>query len=373
MIIKGPIKIDRKTKNLAKRLSGGEIAVINHQDIDEVAANSLVEGKARLIINAGESISGKYPNKGPGILVGNGIPILDNVGVELFSSLKEGDILEIQDKKIFKDGILVGQGEILDQELVKKKIAYCYENLSQELDVFIDNTIEYAKKEKGFILGELEIPKVKTDFKDRHVLVVVRGHNYKEDLNTIRAYIEDMKPVLIGVDGGGDAIREFGFEPDMIVGDMDSISDETLRKAGEVVVHAYPDGRAPGLKRMEELGIESIVFPAPGTSEDIAMLMAYEYGAKLIVALGTHSNMIDFLEKGRKGMASTFLVRLKIGAKLIDAKGVSLLYRSSLKIKYIWGLIIAALFPVLIVAYLSPPIQQMLRILELKLKMLMDL
>ncbi len=253
------------------------------------------------------------------------------------------------------------------------KIKEAYDNMSVELDRFIDNTIEYAKKEKGFILGEVEIPKVKTKYKDRHVLVVVRGQDYKEDLSTIISYIEEVKPVLVGVDGGADALVEFGYVPDVIVGDMDSVSDETLKKAGEIVVHAYVDGRAPGLKRIQDLGLDAIVFPAPGTSEDIAMLTAYEYGAELIVAVGTHSNMIDFLEKGRKGMASTFLVRLKIGSKLIDAKGVNLLYKSKLKIKYIWAMIIAALFPVLILAYLSPTTQQFIRIIQLKLKLLLNM
>ena len=233
----------------------------------------------------------------------------------------------------------------------------------------IDNTIEYAKREKGFILGETEIPKMTTNYKDRHVLVVVRGQDYKEDLATIKSYIEEMKPILVGVDGGADALLECGYNPDVIVGDMDSVTDEALKKAKEIVVHAYVDGRAPGLKRVQDLGLDAVVFPAPGTSEDIAMLTAYEYGAELIVALGSHSNMIDFLEKGRKGMASTFLVRLKIGAKLIDAKGVNLLYKSKLKMKYIWALVITAIFPVIIIAYLSPTVQQLIKLLQLKMKL----
>ena len=372
MRLRAPIKIDRKTKNLAKRLKGGEIAVINHKDIDEVAANSLVEGKIKAIVNADTTISGRYPNKGPQILSNKNIYILDNVGKEVFDRLKDDDIVEIIDNKLYLNDELIGEGEVLDKETIKQKIKLCYDNLSNELDNFIENTIEYAKKEKGFILGDLEIPKMKTNFKGRHALIVVRGQDYKVDLSTIIPYIEEMKPVLIGVDGGGDALLEFGYTPDMIVGDMDSISDECLRKCNELVVHAYPDGRAPGLKRIESLGLEATIFPAPGTSEDIAMLTAYEYGAKLIVALGTHSNMIDFLEKGRKGMASTFLVRLKIGSKLIDAKGVNLLYRSKLKLKYIWGLILAALFPVCIVAYLSPSIQQLIKLMQIKIRLLMD-
>lgn len=373
MRVEAPIKVDRKTKRLCKRLTGGEIAVINHIDIDEVAANSLVEGKIKLVINAAPSISGRYPNKGPGILTEKNILIIDNVGEELFNELKENQTIEVVDGKIYRDGQLIGQGDVLDKSEVSTRLKKAYENLAVELDRFIDNTIEYAKKEKGFILGEVEIPHVKTQYKNRHVLIVVRGQDYKEDLSTILSYIEEMKPILVGVDGGADALLEFGYTPDVIVGDMDSVSDEALKKANEIIVHAYTDGRAPGLKRVQDLGLDAIVFPAPGTSEDIAMLIAYEYKAELIVALGTHSNMIDFLEKGRKGMASTFLVRLKIGSKLIDAKGVNLLYRSKLKIKYVWALIATALFPVLILAYLSPSVQQFVHLMQLKFRLLLQM
>ena len=373
MRIEAPIKVDRKTKRLAKRLVGGEISVINHVDIDEVAANSLVEGKTKLVINASKSISGRYPNKGPGILVDSNILIIDNVGEELFHQLKDDDVLEIIDGNIYKDGELLGSGEVLDKDGVEEKLKLAYENLEEELDRFIDNTIDYAKKEKGFILGEVEIPVVKTDYKNRHVLVVVRGQDYKKDLSTIISYIEEMKPILVGVDGGADALMEFGYTPDVIVGDMDSVSDEALRKAKEIVVHAYTDGRAPGLKRIQDLGLEAVVFPAPGTSEDIAMLTAYEYGAELIVAVGTHSNMIDFLEKGRPGMASTFLVRLKIGSKLVDAKGVNLLYKSQLKFKYVLALLMTGIFPILIAMSLSPSVKQFMHLMQLKLKLLLQM
>ena len=369
MRVEAPIKVDRKTKKLAKRLSAGEIAVINHIDIDEVAANSLVERKIKLVINAAPSISGRYPNKGPKILIDNNILIIDNVGEKVFEELKEGQVIEVNNGQIYRDGQFIGSGEVMDKSVVEKRTQIAYENMSVELDRFIDNTIEYAKREKGFILGETEIPKMTTNYKDRHVLVVVRGQDYKEDLATIKSYIEEMKPILVGVDGGADALLECGYNPDVIVGDMDSVTDEALKKAKEIVVHAYVDGRAPGLKRVQDLGLDAVVFPAPGTSEDIAMLTAYEYGAELIVALGSHSNMIDFLEKGRKGMASTFLVRLKIGAKLIDAKGVNLLYKSKLKMKYIWALVITAIFPVIIIAYLSPTVQQLIKLLQLKMKL----
>ncbi len=156
----------------------------------------------------------------------------------------------------------------------------------------------------------------------------MRGYHYKEDLQTLRHYIREYRPVLIGVDGGADALIEAGHQPDLIVGDMDSVSDDALRCGAEIVVHAYRDGRAPGLERVRALGVEPVVFPATGTSEDVAMLLADDKGASLIVAVGTHVTLVEFLDKGRSGMASTFLTRLRVGGKLVDAKGVSRLYRA---------------------------------------------
>lgn len=373
MRVEAKLRKDRKTKKLAKRIMAGEIALINHIDIDEVAAKSLVEAKIKLVINAAESISGRYPNAGPNILVNENILIIDNVGEETFDSLEEGDTIIVEEGKIYRDNELIGEGELMTSDVVAQKTKHAYENIGAELDRFIDNTIEYARKEKGMILGDVEIPKMKTNYDGKHVLVVVRGHNYKADLQAIISYIEEVKPVLVGVDGGADALLEFGYKPDVIVGDMDSVSDEALKSAKEIVVHAYTNGKAPGLKRVEELGLKAVIFASPGTSEDIAMLAAYEYNAKLIVALGTHSNMIDFLEKGRKGMASTFLVRLKIGARLIDARGVSMLYKSRLKLKYILALIVTALFPVLILISLSPKVQTFMQLVEIKMRLLLGM
>jgi uncharacterized membrane-anchored protein len=370
MQITGTIKMDKRTKNLVKRLNPGEIAIIDHRDIDEVAAESLVEKKVLAVINADKSISGRYPNMGPSILCEAGIPIIDDVGKDIFVLLKENDKITIIDNEIYKDGVFIKSGKLLTKDVINYKLQESRENIGVELDKFIENTLEYAKKEKYFILGGVELPNTKTRFKNRHALVVVRGKDYKEDLFTIKQYINDVKPILIGVDGGADALLEFGLIPDIVIGDMDSVSDEALKKAKEIIVHAYPDGRAPGLERVTALGLKAEIFKAPGTSEDIAMLLAFEKGADLIVAVGTHSSMIDFLEKGRKGMSSTFLVRLKVGEKLIDAKGVNKLYRETFKISYIFSIILAALIPLGVIAYFSPPMQQLLKLLQLRIRLL---
>ncbi len=367
-VIRGTARIDRKTKHLVKRLQPGEIAIINHQDLDEVSAQALIDAKVKAVVNASTSISEKYPNLGPLALVKAGIYLLDNVGLEVMDKVQEGDTVEISDNRLSLPGVWQTFGEVLTVDKVEKEMEYTKKNIGMVLEKFVQNTIEYAKQEQEFLLGDIKVPETKTLFKGRHTLIVVRGQNYKDDLAALRSYIHEVRPVLIGVDGGADALREFGYKPDIIIGDMDSISDETLRCGAEIIVHAYSDGRAPGLARITELGLDAVTFPAPGTSEDIAMLLAYHKGTDLIVALGTHSNMIDFLEKGRKGMASTFLVRLKVGSILVDAKGVNRLYKSKVKFRYLAELVAAASVTFAIVAYQFPVTRQFLRVVWLKLK-----
>lgn len=364
---------DTRTKNLIKRLKPGEIAVIDHPDLDHVAAESLIKARIKLLINAGPSISGRYPNLGPKLLIEAGIPILDHVGKDCFNTIVDGEQIEVRDSRIFLKERLIGEGRLLNQELVESLTKAARKNLRRELDDFVQNTMDYALKEKNLILGELPIPKTATEMRKKHVLVVVRGQNYCEDLRTIYSYIKEVKPVLIGVDGGADALLEVGLRPDLIIGDMDSVSDEALKSGAELVVHAYPDGSAPGLERLRKLGLSPLIFPAPGTSEDIALLLAYEKGADLIVAVGTHSNMIDFLEKGRKGMASTFLVRLKVGSILVDARGVSLLYRSPLKAGQLALIGLAAFIPLLLVLTMNSLTRDWFRLLWLRLQVILGL
>lgn len=297
--IRGVARVDPRTKNLVKRLHPSEIAIIDHEDLDQVSAEGLAQAKVRAVINASPSISGKYPNLGPQVLVNAGIVLLDDVGHEVMQAVKEGSPVEIRGTSLWQNGMEVAHGRLLDRPRVASLMAMTRENLRAELEKFVQNTLDYAIKEKDLILGGIVPPEIKVPINGRQVLVVVRGSNYREDLATLRSYITEVKPVLIGVDGGADALIEAGYHPDLLIGDMDSVSDEALQGGAEVVVHAYPDGRAPGLSRVQALGVPCQLFPAPGTSEDVAMLLAYERGADLIVAVGAHSNMIDFLEKGR--------------------------------------------------------------------------
>ncbi len=365
--------MDRRTKNLLARLRPGDIAVIDHEDIDLVACESLVGAGARAVVNASRSISGRYPNPGPLRLCRAGLYVLDEVGARVMDVLRDGDLIELEGNAIKRRGEVVGTGRVQTLASIERELGRARDGLARELDAFVSNTIEYARREKAAILGDLSLPPLRTRIAERHVLVVVRGRDYKDDLRAIASYIEEVRPVLIAVDGAADALLELGFAPDIVVGDMDSVSDDALRHGCELVVHAYPDGRAPGMERVRRLGLEAAACPAPGMSEDLAMLLAYENGAELIVAVGAHSSVEEFLDKGRPGMASTFLTRLKVGSLLVDAKGVSKLYRGQMRGGYLVLLIIAALVPLAVAAAASDLARQILRLVVMRLKLALGL
>ena len=347
---RGVVRLDRRTKNLTKRLKPGEIAVIDHADLDRVSAEALVERGAGAVVNIAASVTGRYPNFGPQILLDAGIPLIDRAeptdgsATDLFDVLVEGTRVTLSGGEILDDqGTPLGKGELLDQQALGRQLAEAQTGLSDQIVAFTENTMTYLREEKDLLLEGVGVPEVKTTFEGRHVLIVVRGYDYREDLVALRSYISENRPLLIGVDGGADALLENGYVPDIILGDMDSCSDSALNCGAELVVHAYRDGRAPGLERIKQLGLEAVVFPVLGTSEDAAMLLADSKGAQLIVAVGTHASLVEFLDKGRSGMASTFLTRLRVGPKLVDAKGVSRVYRSEVKGWHIVLLVLSAL------------------------------
>ncbi|WP_424531567.1 putative cytokinetic ring protein SteA [Sphaerisporangium viridialbum] len=347
-------RIDRRTKRLTKRLRPGEIAIIDHVDVDRVSAEALVACGVSVVVNIAASISGRYPNLGPQILVNAGVTLVDGSTPEIFDRVRDGDVVRVHEGEIYLDEELVGKGEVVTAENIEAAMTEARAGLSIQIEDFAMNTMEYIRRERDLLIDGVGVPDIRTSMEGRHVLVVVRGYHYKEDIATLRSYIREYRPILIGVDGGADALMEAGYLPDLIVGDFDSVSERALCCGAELVVHAYRDGRAPGLERVQQLGQEAVVFPATGTSEDIAILLADDKGASLIVAVGTHGTLVEFLDKGRSGMASTFLTRLRVGGKLVEAKGVSRLYRSRISIGSLLLLVATALFTVGVVLWFSP-------------------
>jgi uncharacterized membrane-anchored protein len=366
--IHGAARLGRRTKDLVKRLRPTDIAVIDHTNIDRIAAEELIGTGVRAVVNVSQSSDGRYPNAGPLLLVRAGIRLLDAPGAPLFDRLRDGDPLMIDGRRLLSGSDEIAVGRVLEPDELAERLEEQRREIDEALAAFAENTVAHLRQEGELLAGRIEFPATRTRFRDRHVLIVVRGPTYRRDLQALRAYIRDVNPVLVGVDGGADALLEEGFKPDLIVGDMDSVSDRALRSGAEILVHAYSDGVAPGSARCDSLEVPYQVVSMPGISEDIALLLAYEKGAELIVAVGTHFNLIEFLERDRAGMSSTFVTRLKVGEILVDAKGLSRLFSRQVGL---WPLVlfaVAGLLAVVVAIVVSPALRHLIELIGIELR-----
>ena len=371
--IHGIARLGKRTKRLVKRLGRGDIAIIDHLDLDRVSAEDLIACGVEGVVNAAHSSSGRYPNAGPLLLVQAGIHLVDAPGVPLFDLVEDGDHLVIRDGEILRNGNVLARGDVQDPDTVQALTDQRRREIGEALEAFAQNTVQHMVQERELLTGRLELPQFATDFRDRTALVVVRGVDHQRDIQALRPYIRDVRPALVGVDGGANALIEEGYKPDMIVGDMDSATEATLRCGAELVVHAYPDGRAPGREAVERLGLPYKVVPAPATSQDVAMLIAAEKGASLIVSVGSHFNLVEFLDKNRAGMSSTFLTRLRIGEILIDAKGVSRLYKPQPGSSPVLLVLAMGILVLVAVVLATPGLREVADLLWLKLRVLLGM
>jgi uncharacterized membrane-anchored protein len=371
--VRGVARLGKRTKTLVKRLKPHDVAIIDHENLDRVSAEDLIACGVKAVVNVARSSSDRYPNMGPLLLVQAGVLLVDAPGAPLFDKLKDGDGVVVRGGEIRRNGELVATGAVQDPAALRALNDERRREIGEALEAFARNTVEHMLEERELLIGKLELPRFDTEFRDLPALVVVRGVDHKRDLRALRSYIRDVKPVIVAVDGGADALVEHGFRADMIVGDMDSVSDRTLRMGAELIVHAYPDGRAPGRDRVKELGLPHKVVPAPGTSQDIAMLIAAEKGARLIVSVGSQYNLVEFLDKNRRGMSSTFLTRLRIGEILVDAKGVSRLYRPRPGLTPIVLLFVVGVIAFVAIVALTPGLRDVADLLWLKLQVLLGI
>jgi uncharacterized membrane-anchored protein len=369
----GTARLDKRTKRLVKRLGPADIAIIDHPNLDRISAEELLESGVRVVVNVSPSSTGDFPNAGPLALVEGGVCLIDAPGAELFEEVKDGERLVVRGSSLFRNGSRLVAGRERAAEELARDLAEQRTRVSAALEEFAENTLRHLREETVLLSEGVQMPQLRTSFRDRHALVVARSAETKRDLSIVGPYIGDFKPVLIGVDGGADALVKAGYKPDVIVGDMDSVSDVTLACGAELVVHAYSDGRAPGRARLDRLGLPSTVMPTPGISEDAAMLLAYEKGAELIVAVGTRFNLIEFLERNRAGMSSTFLTRLKVGEKLVDARGVSRLFRPRVGVGMVLAFALASLAAIAAVLIASPELRDLVSALVERLRSLVGI
>jgi uncharacterized membrane-anchored protein len=379
LTVGGPVRPGRKTKLLVRHLVRGDVALIDHLDIDRVSAEELIASGVAAVLNCRPSSGGTYPNLGPQLLVQAGIVLVDLPDDALFHIVSDGDPLAVRvghqidggaRAEVLRKGVTLARGDVLDLARISAETEQRRREIGEALERFAHNTIEHMREERELLAGRIQLPRFATDFRDRSTLVVVRGVGHQRDLRALRPFIRDKRPLIVAVDGAADAVLEAGLEPDMIVGDMDSAGEQALRCGAELVVHSYPDGRAPGRHRLEELGLASKLVPAPGTSQDVALLIAAEKGARLIVSVGSQFNLVEFLDRNRKGMSSTFLTRLRIGEILVDAKGVSRLYQPRPGLTPLLVVIAAGLIATIAVVGLTPALRDVAELLWLKLKLL---
>ncbi|HEX6753427.1 MAG TPA: putative cytokinetic ring protein SteA [Solirubrobacterales bacterium] len=371
--IEGTVRLGRRTKHLVKRLGPGDVAIIDHVNVDRIAAEELIATGVRVVINAAPSSNGRYPNAGPLLLARAGVMLVDADSADPFELLGEGERVTVADGAVLAGDREILRGRVLGVEELEIQLEEQRERVDEALAEFAENTVAHVRQETDLLTGAVEFPPTRASFRDRHVLIVVRGEHHRRDLRALRAYIRDVRPLVVAVDGGAEAVLEAGLKPDLILGDMDSAGDEALRCGAELVVHAYPDGRAPGRQRLLDLGLDHTVLPAAGTSEDVAMLMAFEKGAALIVSVGAHFNLIEFLDRKRGGMSSTFLTRLRIGEKLVDAKGVSRLYNPSSPFGPLVLFVAAFAILVAIVVITAPALGDLFDLVWLKVKIWLGL
>ena len=369
----GTARLDRRTKRLIRRLGPSDVAIIDHEDIDRVSAEELLDSGVRVVVNVARSQTGRFPNPGPLLLVRGGVRLIDAPGAPLFDEVGDGEAVTVRGASLFRNGTCLANGRALEPARLEASLAEQRARVTEALEVFAENTLQYLREEGRLLAEGVNFPPLETRFRERHALVVARGPGYKRDLAMVRPYVRDFKPVLVGFDGGADALLQAGMRPHVIVGDMDSVSDRALRCGAELVVHAYPDGGAPGAARLEQLGLDPKLVAAPGISEDVALLLAFEKGAELIVAVGTHFNLIEFLERDRAGMSSTFVTRLKVGEILIDAKGVSRLASRQVGVWPLVAFAAAGLGAVVVAIAASPGLRHFIGLLSQRIRDLLGL
>jgi uncharacterized membrane-anchored protein len=375
--VSGPARLGRRTKLLVRHLQAGEVAVLDHRDLDRVCAEDLISAGVTAVLNCRPSTSGRYPNLGPLLLVEAGVLLIDLPDDSLFRSLSDGQQVTVragasaEPARILHDGRTLATGAVLDLARLRAETEERKLQVGEALERFAHNTIEHMREERELLAGRIDLPRFRTDFRDRPALVVVRGVDRRRDLRALRPFIRDTRPVLVAVDGGAEALLDSGLVPDMIVGDMDSAGEAALLGARsgrtELVVHSYPDGCAPGRERLERLGLAYKLVRAPGMSQDVAMLIAAEKGARLIVSVGAQFDLVEFLDRDRRGMSSTFLTRLRVGEILIDAKGVSRLYRPLPGLAPLLVVLLAGLAAIVAIVLSTPLLRDLLEVLWLKL------
>ena len=352
--VTGTARVDRDIDRLLRRVGPGDVVVLDALDLDRMTADALVEAGVAVVVNASSSISGRYPNLGPEVLVANNIVLIDDAGADVFKKVKDGARVRVNNGGVYSGDRRIAHGVERTDEEIHDLMHDAKSGLVAHLEAFAGNTIEFIRSESPLLIDGMGIPDIDVDVNRRHVVVVAEEPNATEDLRGLKPFIKEYQPVLVGVGTGADVLRKAGYRPQLIVGDPDTMSVEVLRSGAQVVLPADADGHAKGLERIQDLGVGAMTFPAAGSAADLALLLCDHHGASLIVTAGHTATIEEFFDRSRQqSNPSTFLTRLKVGEKLVDAKAVATLYRSRVSGGAIALLVLAMLIAVIAALWVS--------------------
>jgi uncharacterized membrane-anchored protein len=350
----GTARVDRDIERLLRRVCPGDIAVLDVLDLDRITADALVDAEIAAVINASQSVSGRYPNLGPEVLLANGVTLIDETGTDVFKKIKDGSKVRLYNGGVYAgDRRLIRGTERTDEEIAEL-MQEAKSGLVAHLEAFAGNTIEFIRSESPLLIDGIGIPDVDIELRRRHVVVVAEEDDAADDLKRLKPFIKEYQPVLIGVGSGADVLRQAGYRPQLIVGDPSNLSTEVLKSGAQVVLPADADGHAPGLERIQDLGVGAMTFPAAGSPADLALLLADHHGAALLVTAGHRANIETFFDRTRQDSnPSTFLTRLRVGEKVVDAKAVATLYHNRISGGAIALLILTMLISVIAALWVS--------------------
>jgi uncharacterized membrane-anchored protein len=350
----GTARVDRNIDRLLRRVCPGDIVVLDVLDLDRITADALVEADIAAVVNASPSVSGRYPNLGPEVLVNNGVTLIDETGPDVFKKIKDGSKIRLYEGGVYAGDRRLARGTERTDHDIADLMREAKSGLAAHLEAFAGNTIEFIKSESPLLIDGIGIPDIDVDLRRRHVLIVADEPCAADDLRSLKPFIKEYQPVLIGVGGGADVLRKAGYRPQIIVGDPDQISTEALKCGAHVVLPADADGHAAGLERIQDLGVGAMTFPAAGSAMDLALLLADHHGASLLVTAGHTANIETFFDRTRtQSNPSTFLTRLRVGEKVVDAKAVATLYRNHISAGAIALLALTMLIAVIVALWVS--------------------
>jgi len=353
----GTVRVDRRTQVLLPRLRPGDLAVIDHLDLDRASAQALVDARVAAVLNVSPFLSGRYPALGPALLAEAGIMMVDRL--EGLQHVPDGVRVRVHDEMVYVDDKPVALGRLVDAVLLEQEMTQARSGLSTQLETFTHNSSEFLRREGPLLLHGEGLPTGGSRLAGRPAIVVVEGRDHKSELKRIAAFLRERRPVLIGVDRGADALQDAGHPPDVVVlensgGELPSAN--TLRAARDVVVRVDRGDRRP-LEQLERLGLRPLRVETSATAEDIALLLADDGDASVIVGVGMHATLEEFLDRQRSGLGSTYLTRLKVGAKLVDATSVPVLYSGRLRPRHLFLALLVGLIA-LAAAVATTPVGQ---------------